>query len=88
MPDSHIFQSILTKFGKCMKEELLEGGGGWYKAAKGGRRWQMVVKDGKREGDMFYGHFSMATAAFIGSILFCTMSVKNTLHGCHPRLGL
>ena len=45
MPDSHIFQSILTKFGDLMEGEVMEGGEGWWnKAAEGGRRQRRVVK--------------------------------------------
>ena len=55
--DSHIFQSILTKFGDWMEGEVMEGGGGWSKAAEGGKRRQMVAKGGEMEGDEFYGFF-------------------------------
>ena len=57
LPDSNIFQSILTKFGEGMEGEEMEDIVGWCKAAEGGKRRQMVAKGGEMEGDEFYGFF-------------------------------
>ena len=72
LPDSHIFQSILKKFGEWLESEVMEGGRGWRKVAEDGRRWRMVAEDGKIE---FYGCLSKVTATFIG-FLFSTISIK------------
>ena len=42
-PDSHIFQSILTKFGDWIEGEVMEGAR-WQRVVEGGRWWWRVAK--------------------------------------------